>query len=362
MQLAEILERSLSRPVAATRASEAFLDSHRTKPRFAIGKNAEALAIHRLVPLDGIIDDYAAPGETWRNISLIRTVDAPKDASVVNCSTSIRPVDTLDHLYASGFRNVAGIPDLVRSAGGALAWPDFVEAQRRELQVHIDAWQTIHDRLADDASRQVLRDVLLFRLTADAEHMRGYTVRVMEQYFEPFMEYGREVFVDAGGFDGDTSEAFAARYPDYRKIFLFEPSAHNIARARERLAGLRDVAFFPIGLSRAPGRLRFDPGAGSASAVSSFGSDEIVVDTLDAVVSEPVSFVKMDLEGWELPALEGASGHIRSDRPKLAIAVYHGAADLRLIHEFVHSFDHDYRVFLRHYTQGWSETVLFFTR
>ncbi len=109
---------------------------------------------------------------------------------------------------------------------------------------------------------------------------------------------------------------------DYRKILLFEPSNYNMDLAKRRLATVRDIDFFPIGLSNTAGVLRFDQGNGSASSISDFGGEEIVVDTLDAAVIEPISFIKMDLEGWELPALEGARRHIRDNRPKLAIAAY----------------------------------------
>lgn len=360
MRLEKILERALSGTTLHTHSSEAFLDSHRTKHRYAIGKNAETLAVHKIAPLDGIIDDYAGQGDLWNGIPLLRTSDAHKDAWVVNCSTSIRPIEALDHLLASGFHHVVGIQDLIRAAAGALPWPGFVEAQRREVQEYASTWQAIHDKLADDASRKTLQDVLLFRLSADPAHMRGYSVRIAEQYFENFMRYRNEVFVDAGGYDGDTAEAFARRYPDYARILLFEPSARNMKSARNRLAAFRNIEFFPFGLSDAPGLLHFDPDSGSASSVTNSGKGEIAVDTLDHAVLEPVSFIKMDLEGWELPALHGARNHIQANKPKLAIAAYHDAPDLRRIYQFVQSFGHNYQVFLRHYTQGWSETVLFF--
>ena len=360
MQLEEILNQALRTPKADPQASEMFLGRHQTMPRYAIGKNMETLAVHRIAPLDGIIDDSAQLGGVWQGIPLLNTGNAIKNACVVNCSTSIRPVDTLDHLRRSGFRAVIGIADLVRATGGALPWPHFVQAQRLEMQRHLDAWQALYDELADEVSRNTLLDVLRFRLSADPTYMRGYRVRLSEQYFEDFMQYHEEVFVDAGGYDGDTSEAFAARYPDYKKILVFEPSERNMALARMRLASVRDVEFFNLGLSDSAGRLRFDSDSGSASAITDVGPEEIVVDTLDAAVNNPVSFIKMDLEGWEIPALRGAQGHLRHDEPKLAIAAYHHAADLRQIYQLVVSFSHRYRVYLRHYTQGWSETVLFF--
>jgi len=359
MRLKEIIDRALACDASDTGTAKAFLDAAKTT-RYAIGKNQETLTIQSLVGLDGIIDDYAAPGTCWHGIPLLHTDNANKNAYVVNCSTSIRPVDTLRHLQASGFRHVVNLSDLVTAAGGALAQPEFVTLQRNEMEGHLDVWQTIHDALEDDVSRKTLIDVLLFRLTADIAHVQDYSVRIHEQYFEEFMGYGNEIFVDAGGFDGDTAEEFAKRYPDYRKILLFEPSAHNMALARRRLSGVRDITFFPFGLSNVAGRLRFNQQGGSASSVSDSGDDEIVVDALDSMVAEPVSVIKMDLEGWELPALEGCHRHIAEDRPKLAIAAYHKASDLRRIYQFVDAFGHDYRMFLRHYTQGWSETVLFF--
>ena len=360
MQLVDVLEQALSRPAPDLEASNAFLDSHRTEPRYAIGRNADSLTLHRLAPLDGIIDDYATQGELWHGIPLVHADSALKQGRVANCSTSIRPLDALERLRAAGFRTIASLAGIVQAAGGALPLPSFVEAQRREMRDHADAWQSIHDELADDVSKQTLLDVLRFRLTADPGYMRDYRVRIEQQYFEDFMAYGGEVFVDAGGFDGDTAEAFATRYPDYRRILLFEPSDRNMAAARRRLSAFRDVAFYPFGLSDAPGRLRFDPGSGSASAISDSGEGEIAVETLDAAIDEPVTFIKMDLEGWELRALEGAKRHVRDDHPKLAIAAYHDAADLRRIRALVSSLRQDYQVFLRHYTQGWSETVLYF--
>lgn len=218
----------------------------------------------------------------------------------------------------------------------------------------------MYEQMADEISRQTLIDVLLFRLTADPRYMREYRVRIKDQYFETFMDYREEVFVDVGGYDGDTTEEFVKRYPDYRKVIFFEPSSQNMAAAQNRLAGVRDVDYRSIGLSDSAGILSFNATSGSASAVQNTGDHQIIVDTLDQVVDERVTFIKMDLEGWEMKALAGAQRHISKNRPKLALAVYHQAADFRFIYEYVSAFNHGYKMYLRHYTQGWSETVMFF--
>lgn len=134
-----------------------------------------------------------------------------------------------------------------------------------------------------------------------------------------------------------------------------------MAAARKRLAMQRDIVFMNMGLSDSAGELSFDPDAGSASSVSTGGTEKIVVNTLDATVHEPVTFIKMDLEGWELHALAGCREQIKQNKPKLAISVYHHASHFREVIQWVLSIHPDYRVRLRHYTQGWSETVMFFT-
>jgi FkbM family methyltransferase len=203
-------------------------------------------------------------------------------------------------------------------------------------------------------------DIVRYRLTADSRIMRDYAVRLQDQYFEPFLDLRSEVFVDAGGFDGDTTEEFCRRYPDYRKVHLFEPSRQNFRAAKVRLAAYRDIVFHPEGLSDQMGNMTFDAEAGSAAAVTSGPGEDIQMTTLDIAVAEPVSVIKMDLEGWELTALAGCERHIRDERPKLAIAVYHRASDFRTVWRYARSIHPDYKVYLRHYTQGWSETVMFF--
>ncbi len=115
-------------------------------------------------------------------------------------------------------------------------------------------------------------------------------------------------------------------------------------------------------MSDESGILSFDHDAGSASKVKSTSdsSSTIKVTTLDEIIKEPVSFIKMDLEGWELNALKGSKNHIIKNKPKLAIAVYHSASDFRMIKDYILSLEVNYDIYLRHYTEGWSETVMYF--
>lgn len=329
------------------------------RPCFVIGRNEQASGLLRMLRVDGLVDDFAEAGSVWNGLPVISTALLPASAIVINCSTSISPVTVEQRIRAAGLQSIS-IHELICAGAGAIEWPEFVREQREDWRLFEDEWTDLFRLMEDRQSEQVLLDVVRYRLTANTHFMTDYAVRVKDQYFEPFLNLRSEVFVDAGGFDGDTTEEFCRRYPDYRMVHLFEPSQRNMRAAKVRLQAHRDISFRAEALSDRVGTMRFNAEAGSASAVTSGPGEDVRVTTLDQAVTDPVSFIKMDLEGWELKALAGCERHIRDERPKLAIAIYHHAGDFRSVSQYIRSIHPDYRVYLRHYTQGWSETVMFF--
>lgn len=356
--LKTLVTQALQRSSEVTATGQSFIDDL-SLPKFAMGRNEDTLNVHHFKPLNGVIDDYY-PEYLWQGIPIIKSHLIPKESMLLNTSTSISPLNVQLALNQLSNHKVVGLNQVIQASNGKIKWPHFVDAQRKEISENLSSLQNIHDLLADDESKKTLRDILCFRLTADISYLSDYSVRIEQQYFEAFMNFNEELFIDAGGFNGDTTKSFVKLYPNYRKVIFFEPSQLNMTVAKSRLAGFQNIEFHSLGLSDISGTLGFDSKSGSASSIQQHGVEKIIVDTLDHVVSEPVTFIKMDLEGWELNALLGSHRHIKLDRPKLAIAVYHHAADLRLIYEYINSFDHEYKVYLRHYTQGWSETVMYF--
>ncbi len=329
--------------------------------RYVVGRNEQSSDLITKYQISGLIDDFGSSSDFWNGIPVVFSKDLDLSAVIINCVTSISPIDLRKSLESRGFKNIIDISDLISDQGGLIDLPWFVREQREELRGHKAAWLQLYEMLADDESKRTLFDILGFRLSAKLEFMNAYCVRLKDQYFEDFMVFDQEVFVDAGGFDGDTTEEFINRYPNYRKIFLFEPSDKNLSAAKIRLNGRRDIHFRSVGLSNEEEVLYFNDNAGSASAISTGEGTAIRVVALDReLTNEAVTFIKMDLEGWEMKALYGAAEIIRLNRPKLAIAVYHTAKDFREISQFILNINPTYRIFLRHYTQGWSETVMFF--
>ena len=78
---------------------------------------------------------------------------------------------------------------------------------------------------------------------------------------------------------------------------------------------------------------------------------------MDDVIADPVTFLKMDIEGFELDALMGAKGLIETYKPKLAICVYHKCEDPVSIVEYLAQLVPEYEFYMRHLMKTY--TLLF---
>lgn len=66
------------------------------------------------------------------------------------------------------------------------------------------------------------------------------------------------------------------------------------------------------------------------------------------------------LECVDPKALEGMNKHIQQKHPSLAVPVWHNPAHFWQVPKIVLSARGDYSVYLRHYSEGWTGTVMFF--
>ncbi|NWF49025.1 MAG: FkbM family methyltransferase [Ignavibacteriaceae bacterium] len=341
--------------------TEQFFSNDCSVCRYALGRNEHSIALTNSIFLDGFIDDFYTDNSYWMNKPVIKSNAVPENAIVINCSTSISPLSAHKLLEKLKIKGLLSYSDLCEAFPDKLPLADFVIKTRFDVEKNKEKWNNIYEKLCDEESKKTLNDILSFRLTGDYRMMKDYSVRLKEQYFEKFISIKKgDIFIDAGGFDGDTTEQFCTRYPYYGKVYLFEPSVFNMKKARIKLSNLKNIEFFELGLSDKAGKLKFNSDSGSASFISESGTSFIDVTTIDEIVKEKISFIKMDLEGWELNALKGAKKHIIKDHPILAITVYHKPSDFWQIYEFISELRTDYKIYLRHYTEGWSETVMYF--
>lgn len=336
---------------------ETFLQCHPAK-RFLMGRNPYSAAVAKQLEVAGFVDDFTSE-KTYHGRPILRLQDLPSDAVVLAASGG-RPLTVRKLLDDRNIRNIDYFA-LHKWSGLDLPEAVFNEGFAQEFEANRAKIDWLFDRLADEESKQTLRKLLSFRYTYELDCLEGFTERQREQYFEPFFKVsgGKPVFVDVGGFDGFTSEEFIRYAPDYHAVYMFEPEETNRATCQERLSGRKNIHLLPYGAGREDAVLRFSSD-GSASALRDDGESEIHIRRIDDLVAERPTFLKMDIEGAELMALEGARGLIARDQPTLAIAVYHRPSDMWNIPSKIVEISSDYKIYLRHYTESIYETVMYF--
>ncbi len=335
--------------------------SNEKVPRYILGRNKNAMNLLSSVEADGFIDDFTNLTE-WLDKPVFKSSDIinKEDAIVVSCSLAIYPHTALKNLFNAGFTNILDYPTLTKHTKKNLVL-EFVDDAIKDIEQNLARYNDIFSKIKEKKSKKVYSDVINFRKNRDLSYLLDYKVDRIGQYFEDFLDLqDNEVFVDAGGYDGQTSLQFIRHCPQYKEIYIFEPSQENLALAKENLKGFQKIHFISKGLSNRKETLKFDTSSGSASSISENGTVEIEVDTLDSLINEKITFIKMDIEGAEGLAIEGMKNHILNDYPKMAISVYHKADDLWKIPEQILTIRDDYDIYLRHYTEGTDETVMFF--
>ncbi|MGV3550819.1 FkbM family methyltransferase [Rhizobium sp.] len=261
---------------------------------------------------------------------------------------AVRPV--AERLHALGVANI--------SADAFFVARDFA------------SFRAFHDGLADDRSRKVLAAVLETMLTGDRAQLLD--VFEKDQYFAlpQFCGLEKEVYVDAGAYVGDSLERFVwTHYGVFDRAIAFEPGSRQFAALKirsDRLvtewaldAGQIELVPAALGASAGIEHAATQSGQMTSLAVGS-GTEEIRIVRLDDhMAGGRVSFLKADVEGMEMPLLEGAAETIRRHRPKLAICVYHYPTDIPVISRYLQSLVPDYRFALRHHSPQLMETVLY---
>jgi FkbM family methyltransferase len=338
-----------------------LLQKNKNHSCYVLGRNEHSKQLVDNINIDGFIDDYEKSATHWQGKPIIKYDQTPENAVVINCSLAISPLTAEKKLKQRKELTVINFYELLQSDHEGGLTPDFIKSARNDLMKNFEEYKQVYNKLSDDDSRTIFNKLLSYRLTGNIGFMKGFSIRVNDQYFEPFIgDMKNATFADCGGFDGDTTEEFIKRYPNHKHIHFFEPSRENLRKAKKRLEDKKQITYHPFALSDQKETLSFDANSGAASAISIKGSNLVYATTLDEQIPTNLSFIKMDLEGWEIKALSGSKAQIKQNHPTLAIAIYHNISDFWKIPKQILSNRSDYRIYIRHYTEGWSETIMYF--
>jgi FkbM family methyltransferase len=253
---------------------------------------------------------------------------------------------------------------------GATMLPHFWEDLPSRVLAHKDEIRQAYQAWSDAASRREFVAQLRWRLTADHTALGTGPFWEPESYFPPslFDLLAEEVMLDGGAYDGDTIRDFLEKRPGFKgRLLAFEPDPGNRAkleRYRDALppAEAERITVVPRGMWDKEEILRFRAQGDMESFIDPTGDIEIPTVAIDAFCEQHAivpTLIKMDLQGAEPQALEGAKKMIARHSPLLALSVYHRFDDLWRIPNFCLDLDPTYRLVLwPRMHEGW-EMLMF---
>ncbi|SDP56272.1 methyltransferase, FkbM family [Paracidovorax cattleyae] len=328
-----------------------------------------------------VVDDFKCRGgEKYHGVDIIPTrqflgmVKGDPDIIAINCCRtdySRRFFDRLcsregiAHLNHEQVTRLFDMNDRVdyRTAD----WAPVISSRFEEFQL-------LEGRLEDPHSVDTLHSVLMFHLSCNPEWYltvaRPYSTLYFRSGLLDFSD--NERFVDCGASIGESTTGLLGITGDRMEhSWMIEPDRFNLDVLRKLQSSYAGtdlesrISLHPFAVGDSDAQVPFHHlgGHGSSIAVSPDATLESVsVRRIDDIIDAPPTFIKMDIEGFEIPALRGARGAIRSGLPKMAISAYHRATDLLEIPALVDAISPGYSIGLQHHTEDRWDTCLYFYR
>lgn len=309
---------------------------------YAGEKESEALGSVKLLESAGMrVVCLVTPGEAVRkppaHLRVVRLSDVEREG--LGADVVFLERGSWQQMFAQFFERQGAAALLLTDAAAALQ-------RYRAIAAHLPALYEAERTLLDAASRSAFCAALLGYVSGRLAH---YRFADETPYALPgFLPAAGAVVFDGGAYDGGTARLFAACGA---KVHAFEMAAQNFVLLQEAAKSDGFRAIF-CGLWSKPCEMRY-MAAGAASHITSCSDESARFTTLDAYAREQglshVDCIKLNIEGAELAALEGAAGVIERDKPRLALAVSHRTEHLWQLAAYLKSLRPDYVLSFRHY-------------
>lgn len=256
----------------------------------------------------------------------------------------------------------------------------IVKHTRFQPKLDIDRARNVCEFLSDEESKRVYNEIIKKRYRGIADYS---DIRSKEGYFprDIFELSDREIYVDCGAFNGDTIKEFIDVVDgNFRHIVAYEADPYNYKKIQESLIyflNKEKVSLFNLAVSSSEKEIQLCAGIDASSYCKeldddSFAPRNIEYQTinigsvcLDKHIGDNTerypTIIKMDIEGCEVDAIKGAQKLIKEHKPKLAICIYHKEMDFVDIPELIHELVPEYRLFIRHQSMLYFDTILYAT-
>jgi len=211
-----------------------------------------------------------------------------------------------------------------------------------------------------------MSSVKVISTSAQIELLNNYRQYLIERNGTDFSPREGDVLLDCGACIGEVSTLFSALVGATGQMHAFDPVPLHIRYCQLQKVLNPTLAPFMYLNTLAVGDRTYessgtqidsetiDPGALKLDSFSCTTLDDYAFGRLDRV-----DFIKMDIEGAEMAALEGAKNIIREFRPRLAISGYHKPEDLWDIPQKLTTLNSGYQLVFGHHSPVQWESVFY---
>ncbi|MFN9624326.1 MAG: FkbM family methyltransferase [Cyanobacteriota bacterium] len=236
---------------------------------------------------------------------------------------------------------------------------DFGEFVVNHVDDHYHVFSSLHP-----SSQDRFLSVLRFRASNDPTLLNPTRLPASEMWLDIPSSYKIKeylTFLDVGAYDGDTLKFYHDRFGCSRAIAVEANTSLFDAIKKAAVDYSRGVEILPMAAWSKQTRLKFEEVRGGMIQVTESADGELQAAPMDNYIDETVDCLKMDIEGAESQALEGAMRILKSGRPDLAIAAYHRPQDLIALPEQLNQigYDSSYQWHFGHYSDCIDDSIFY---
>ncbi len=291
------------------------------------------------IPVMGVTasDDFVR-GQSFRGFTVKKLSEFDGDFLIAVAFASSLS-DVMNHIYSLCDKYRVLVP-CVPVFGDEIFNRDFIEAHESEINAAY--------ALFEDASKPIFAGCVDFMFGGELETLKNITSEKDEAFENIIRLNNNESYLDLGAYRGDTVEEFLHYCGnEYNSVTAVEPDRRTFKKLTEYLENIPKSEAFQNAIYSESKTLIFSSKAGRQSTISSKG-EEIEAATVDELCADKsVTYIKMDVEGAEKEAIKGAENTLKTQKPKLNIALYHKSGDIFEIPLQIAKINPDYKFHIR---------------
>ena len=208
----------------------------------------------------------------------------------------------------------------------------------------------LYQNLADYKSKKILTAILMNWLQMDTDLLEVLKHRDIKYFdLDRISVDQNTVFVDVGGGKGETILDFLMNYDTmYHKIYSYEIKENLVALIKDATRNYENIEVSCIGVGKEQGLWYVKEGKEYSYLLPTGYEKAIAVNTIDSMIKEPITLLKINVQGMEEEVVIGSAEQIQKNKPQLAIAVHHRYEELFTIPRMIKELRKDYKLSLQY--------------